>query len=75
MRRDIAIAEPEILNQIGERATHPIRTKTHFNDLVKTVITLTFLARTRGPVSRRELIIILKVAPVRGASPVIQVAV
>ena len=33
MRRYIAIAEPEILNQIGERATHSIRTKTHLDDL------------------------------------------
>jgi hypothetical protein len=33
MRRGIAIAEPEILNEIRERATRPIRTKTHFKDL------------------------------------------
>src|SRR5215469_11913339 len=33
MRRGIAIAEPEILNEIRERATWPIRAKTHFNEL------------------------------------------
>jgi hypothetical protein len=40
MRRGIAIAEPEILNEIGERAIHPKRTKTHFSHLdVNTVVT------------------------------------
>ena len=33
MSRGIAIAEPEILNEIRERATYPMRAKTHFKDL------------------------------------------
>jgi hypothetical protein len=32
MRRGITIAEPEILNEIRERATWPVRKKMHFND-------------------------------------------
>jgi len=40
MRRYIAIAEPEILNQIGERATHPIRTKTHLDEPLSALIEL-----------------------------------
>src|SRR5215470_2425474 len=37
MRRGITIAEPEILNEIRERATWPVRKKMHFNDFdVKT---------------------------------------
>jgi hypothetical protein len=37
MRIGVAIAEPEILNEIRERATWPIRTKTHSKHLdVKT---------------------------------------
>src|SRR5882757_8984679 len=67
MRRGIAVAEPESLNEIRERVTRPIRTKTHFNDLVKTVKRFTFLARTRARF-RVAINNILKVAPVRGAS-------
>src|SRR5258708_4920569 len=67
MRRGIAVAEPDILNEIREPATRPMRKKTHFNDLVKTLKRLTFLARTRARF-RVAINDILKVAPVRGAS-------
>jgi hypothetical protein len=40
MRRYIAIAEPEILNQIGERATHSIRTKTHLDEPLSALLEL-----------------------------------
>src|SRR5262249_49926196 len=40
MRRGITIAEPEILNEIRERATWPVRKKIHFNDFdIKTSVT------------------------------------
>src|SRR6516162_4425875 len=40
MRRGITIAEPEILNEIRERATWPVRKKMHSNDFdVKTGVT------------------------------------